>query len=432
MSRPAPLLAVFLAACSLDVTTPGLVRPPNALDVNVDFCAGDLPNWFAVRNEGQPWVVVSRATQQRHSIPVSPRVTIAYGRTTAVAGSIVSSIKVLFVTAQEIEQATCGALIGSKTLYANISGSMHDDVVIAALAGAFGSTSSGSGGARQLFIPGVASGPGDLLVYVATTGDRPKYILRHSIDEPNGTLLDAMDFSSSEATYTVRPPLAINGGVTVQAWTTFVSALGTEWELGAASAPGGVGSYLSLPQHRIGADDMHKTTIVAEDGRRASVYVTVPNALAMSLGPVLSAPTITSVSTNPVLRLRATIPSQAAYPSLASVTFLQGSSLTRSVGVVVSAAYLGGAPTPWEIEVPELTFLGSTLLLNPNEATQWYAETWMSPAGLFFGHNGRTDGSRVRCASAASQPSLLSRACRSPLLLAPQLPPLETGALLSP
>ena len=121
MRRLAPFLGLALVACSLDVVEPTLVRPADASDLDVVFCWDDQPNWFAIKNEGQPWYVVSRIAQQRYPLAVSPKVAIAYGRS-FVGSAVASDVTVLYVTAAELAQAHCAPLIGSTILYANVAG----------------------------------------------------------------------------------------------------------------------------------------------------------------------------------------------------------------------------------------------------------------------------------------------------------------------
>jgi len=435
--RPfAPFLGLALVACSLDVTEPTLVRPVNATDLDVVFCFDDQPNWFAIRNEGQPWYVVSRIAQQRYPLAVSPKVAIAFGR--SFLGSFVSSdITVLYVTAAELAQARCAPLIGSNILYANVAGTGLSDRVFAAISSGFGGTdpSFRTGTPTQVRIDGVAPGPGDMLAYLlAQSGGRPKYILRHAVDAPHLSLLAPLDFSSADAMFTDRFPITVDGGVAADVFATFLSGFGTVRELGRTPVLSGSGTYIGLPQTVLAPGDLHRQTVAALDGRQASVYTAALGPLNVALGPMLATPTLTttSVDTATVLRMRATLAEQTEYPTFASATFYQGTFLNRSITVVVSAGYRGGAPGPWEIEVPVLPFLVADAQLQPGAETHWQVEGWSTTTGLFFGHGGAADGSVVRCAMATSLNSLKERGCRSPLFNFPRGAPPEDDALLSP
>ena len=411
-------------------------RPVNATDVNVVFCPGDQPTWFAIQNEGQPWYVVSRIPRQGYSLAVSQKVVVAYGRT-ILGANLSSAVKVLFVTAEELAKASCGATIGDKTVYANISGLASNDLVFATISGGFGRTDPfyvAGGSATQVRIEGVAEGPGDMLAYLlAQTGDRPKYLLRHGVDAPNRSLLAPLDFTSAEAAYTVRFPMTVAGGANANVVATFVSTRGTVRELGMTTVANGSGIYMALPQTLLATGDLHRQAATATDGRYTSVYSASLGQLDLTLGPVLPTPTVTSVGSVPALRMRATLPGQAEYPAFASATFYQGALFNRSMTVVVSAGYLGGSPSQWELEVPSLPFLLAEAQLQGGVETQWHVEAWNSSAGLFFGHGGATDGSVVRCAIATSLSTLTPRGCRSPLLSLPPGTPAELGAIsLSP
>lgn len=432
----APFLGLALVACSLDVTEPRQLRPANATDLDVVFCFDDQPNWFAIKNEGQEWYVVSRSAQQRYPIAVSPNVAIAYGR--SFVGSAVSSdVTVLYVTAAELEQASCAPLIGSNILYANVAGTGLTDRVFAAISSGFGGTDPSfvNGSPTQVRIEGVADGPGDMLAYhLAQSGGRPKYILRHAVEAPNRSLLAPLDFSSAEAAFTDRFPITVDGGVGGDVLATFLSGLGTVRDLGKTSLENGSGIYIGLPQTVLAPGDLHRQTVAAADGRQTSVYTAALGPLNVALGPMLATPalTTTSVDTATVLRMRATLSQQSEYPSFASATFYQGTFFNRSFTVVVSAGYLGGGSGPWEIEVPVLPFLVAEAQLQSGAETHWQVEAWNSTTALFFGHGGAADGSVVRCAMATSLDALRDRGCRSPLFNFPRAAPPEVDVSFSP
>jgi hypothetical protein len=75
----------------------------------------------------------------------------------------------------------------------------------------------------------------------------------------------------------------------------------------------------------------------------------------ITLGPPLAVPAVTSVATTPYLRPRAQLASQSAYNAAASVQFDQND---QRVEVVASAAWFGGLPASWALEVPDLAAAG--------------------------------------------------------------------------
>jgi hypothetical protein len=419
------LLALTVSAC-LGVTEP-FPRPTDAVDVTVDFCSGERPSWFVVKNEGQGWHVITRSPgRQRFVLPVTPRVTLAYGFT-YLDRPVFSLAKVLFVTAEELEAATCGALVGQKTLYANVAGS-ESEAVFAAIAGGTGRTdpcvpSCVFGTQTQVRMTGVADGAVDLLAYrFSRASNRMEYILRHGIDAPHQSLLDPIDFSSSEAGFAVRLPLQVSGGINATVQSRLISTGGTSLELGATTVAGGSGDYFALLPWMLQSTDLHRVFVTAPEGMSVVKYVGPGQAIQIDPGPALITPTISIVQEDSVLRLRATWPVQTEYPRYAAATFSQSAEdlSLRVVSVIVTRAYLGGDVGEWTIEIPSMPFLNSAAYLKPGVLTNWRVEAWGDvPPGLFFGDNGASAGTVVKCASAFSSQSMLSNSCASPLLLRP-------------
>jgi hypothetical protein len=132
--------------------------------------------------------------------------------------------------------------------------------------------------------------------------------------------------------------------------------------------------YVTIPDALILAGDYHHISIGAVSGANATsfrfierlLHATSANIDTVTLGPRLSAPTVTSLGTTPSLRLRARLPLQSEYNTAASAQFSQAD---NSVDVSVTATYTGGAAGTWTIDMPDLASAG-------------YDATWGMRAGV--------------------------------------------------
>ena len=421
-----PLVPLLPLTACLDGTEP-FPRPANAVDVNVDFCFTDMPSWFAVKNEGQGWHVISRTTRQRHVIAVTPKVVIAYGRT--FIGSVVfSQAKVMYVTADELASATCGALIGSKTLYANVVGNETSTNVFASIGAGSGRTDPCPNGQcnfgtpTQVRITGVVDGTVDMLAYrFSQSSARTEYVLRHAINAPHLALIDPIDFGSAEAGFAIRLPLEVSGGLNAIVSSRFLSGAGTALDLGFTNVAGGFGDYFALLPGMLQPADLHRVSVLTPEGTGVTTYAAPGQALQVTTGPALPPPAVSIVQEDSVLRMRAAWTAQAEYPRYATATFSQADEngiTNRTVSVVVTRAWLGADPAQWELEIPPMPFFNPVAQLQPGAATDWYVEAWSDvPPSLFFGDKGATAGAVVRCATAFSTQAVPLNGCRSPLQL---------------
>ena len=89
------------------------------------------------------------------------------------------------------------------------------------------------------------------------------------------------------------------------------------------------------------------------------------------MGPVLNRPAVTFPNTSPYLRPLVQFASQVEYGEAAAVEFYQSS---RGATVGVSAAYLGGTPATWQLELPDFSGVegwDNAWGLDPTAPTQW-------------------------------------------------------------
>jgi hypothetical protein len=408
--RRLAIISILLApGCNID-TPSAIPRPANAVDVEFVFCRYDLPDWVAIKNEGHPWRLVSFVGRQAYQYPVTPRVIVAYG-----VSDQDDHTQVLYVTAEELDQARCGPTLGDKLNFLNIETPLPDPEPVTAFAAAGSGFGWQQNSSTQLRIENVPEGPQDLLTVWAPTRDStPSYVLRRGVQALHSNLFENVSFNGGAARSTGRFGLNLSEMVDGRVESMILTSRGTHWDLGSTRVVNGAGKYMALPAELLESGDLHRLSLLTGDGRGVALYSSSNAAESMTLGPALERPSVLTVATTPSLRMRAVLPSQAAYPSFAKTTFYQTSGFTvRKFTIVVSAGYMAGRPEQWTMEMPELPI--STQALDPNGETFWHVEAWNAPSGLFFGHLGAASGSMAQCAVVTSFDTLPSRACRTPL-----------------
>jgi len=85
------------------------------------------------------------------------------------------------------------------------------------------------------------------------------------------------------------------------------------------------------------------------------------------------------------LRLGTSLPSQADYPSFGNATHTQSG---RTVSVTGTAAYFGGTPATWLLDIPDFSSVSgfsSSFALQSGTSTQTYAEAYSGTLAAFFG-----------------------------------------------
>jgi hypothetical protein len=413
MRRLSLLPGLALVACLHDRTGP--TDAPIGVNVSVDFCATGNPQWFAFRNEGQPWVF-SDFQQRLHPFVASQRVTVAFGGYYPGFGT--SWVTILYVTAGDLKHASC-APFGQKEVFANVLGRDTIDVVRAVVGASTGeiSTSPRTRYATQIGVQGVPTGAQDLVAMLLPgTGARPTYIIHHGIDAPSGGLVEALDFPGL-GVLTVRPTVQIADASAAAVHSSILTKRGTLSEIGLSSVVGGTGTYIALPQSILESGDLHKLAVRSDDGRVTTVYNASAGAASVTMWPALSAPLVETFEADSLMQMRATLAAQPDYSSFAVAAFVQGAFGERVFTVVMSGAYQAYSMEPVVLDTRLLPFLTSEAHpLRAGAPTTWRVQAWNSTAGLFFADNGAADGSVVRCAMVASDPALFERGCRSVFL----------------
>ena len=328
-----------------------------------------VPAWFAVQSGNGAW---TRLTATNNTYTFTPGATGGYAYVTPDGPGF--RTQVMFATASEMATIATGpgpcaldAQIGTKRINGTVS---HNNPQ-------FARTTVSVGGAQaplpqnttsySLF--SVPAGKRDLIAVQATSAGTDsilqKMILRRNVNYANNATAPDLDLLGAESFVPTFHPVGFTNlaGDQSSISISFVTTNGQ-------SAPyyGGMGRFFNatnqdgvqsyaVPDSLIQPGDFHLTTEFAfapdgKSGRLAeSMFHKLPDQT-ITFGPALAAPSVTTLGSNPYLRLRTQLPSQSAYNGGASAEYDQGN---NSVEVRATAAYFGGTPTSWIIDVPDFS-----------------------------------------------------------------------------
>ena len=369
-----------LAVAAVSACDDGTTAPRPKTNLSVDFCAGDIPAWFAVQNEGEGWQQVSGNSSGTFTFEAASKVSIAF---VTVNGSSYST-DVLNLTRDELQDISgkaCQEVSGSKSVGGTVAGITGQQVVRLSMAHAVaGATASNT----SYNFTGLPDGPLDLVATRrATSSTEPpdRIIVRRNLNLQSGATIPVVDFATTEAQplSTATVTVANRGSDFVDLGTQFLSATGTEHQLmQLTSSDASAFTFVSVPTALRGPNDLHLLTAIASAAsgtREVSQYYGSPSDRTLTFGPTLSAPSMSIASMTPYVRPRLTVVSQAEYGTAMEAFFSQLSGASfRTVRIFTSAAFLGGRPSSWTLDMPDLSAAGyqntwafpNTALLNAN------------------------------------------------------------------
>lgn len=393
---------VLLSGCGTDATQSVTPPPEGALAIVLDFCPMSVPTFFAYRNEGEAWTRVS-PDGGSFAFTAAPKVVIAF----VLAGN--QQIETFYTSAQDLKAVsglTCQGQ-GGKTLngsWANLG------------AGAFGVVTAGSSrvaGSGPFTLTSVPDGSVDLVATNYRDGISPsEAIVRRDVVAASGSSLPVFDFSSAEAVPLASNLLTVSGLLAGDFNYLFIAirtANGTtqNWQHGIAYQ-GATRTFRSVPSALLKAGDLHSLSFTARGENFTSyraeiLYFQQPSDKGVVLGPKLNPATFTTVASTPYLRIRGTLPSQPEYGTAVRFSFSQLSSAggERDWNVTGTARYFGGgAPSTWELEIPDLsavTGFPASAGFEASESTTAYGEARNDLLGLLIGRPAH-DGESVKYA----------------------------------
>jgi uncharacterized membrane protein len=354
-------LANQTATLTVQVTAPA----SGGSRATFNFCAPDLPIWVAFQRENGAWTRASAGANNSYSGEVGARGGVAYVTRTGTA----YDLTVVYGTAAELtasSSAPCALLAqrGTKRLTGTVAGLGETDGAFVTLGPEFQLVF----GQPSFTMDSVPDGPLNLVATRVSLdseddGITPnRIILRRNVNYANNSAIPTLDFNGSEA----FAPASAN--LTIANLGSDSAVVGTSFYSGAFGAGafsfsqgGATQRYAGVPADRLQGGELQTLFVQAASttdtttSRGIFQFIRGVSDRTVTIGPNLGAVSVSAASTTPYLRPRATFASQAQYGQGATVDFDQDD---RTATVTVSAAYLNGAPTTWDISVPDLSAAG--------------------------------------------------------------------------
>lgn len=337
-------------------------------NVTFDFSTCDatqIPIWFAVQTGGGAWTRVNASGTNAFSFNASGATGIAW--VTQSGSQFMTQVQ--YLAGSEVPTGTsnrCGftAATGTKTLTGSVAGLAQTDQASITIGGAAASVNGFLGTAFTL--TNVASGPRDLIAtrqsLSGTSIVTNKAIIRHNVNYTS--TIPLLDFASSEAFNPATANVTVGNanGETTFGSVSFLTANGYSASFSSNQGSGSTIAIAGVPTSQLVAGDLHQLAVVAipsaSNTTQSRIVLSFFRTVAdqtLTLGPALSTASITSIGTSPYLRLRAAFASQSAYNQMATVTYTQ---TNRSVSISASAAYFGGLPGTWQLDIPDMSAAG--------------------------------------------------------------------------
>ena len=246
-------------------------------------------------------------------------------------------------------------------------------------------------------LDGVPAGQRDLLA-VAFANDANdvasirRIILRRNVNYASA--IPQLQFFGTEDFAFINGRIATNNTGTDQT-SVQVSFLTANGSSAPYSTAGGIGPtrvpFPGLPDSVLQPGDLHviEVTATPTTGSSARAAILLRHSAtfdvdAVTLGPTLNQPTVTSLGTSPYLRLRAQLASQTSYSVAAVAEYAQSA---NSVSVAATANYANGTPANWVLDIPDLTAAGydPTWGLKSGSSVDWEVTAASGSVLPFFG-----------------------------------------------
>lgn len=372
-----------------------VITAPATSSVTVAFCAAQPPVWFAYRNEGSAWQQSTSASGASYTFEATERLGVAY--TYATGGG--TQVNVFYATRAELSAFTARDCTGSKNFSGTVSGMSAGQSADIAMGVASASVTAPG---TTFNLNSVAARPLDLVavraIESASTYTPDRVIVRRNLDLATGATIPLLDFTAGESFATTPATIGVNGSIAGEqlslynTWWTGTSTYATLHTLPAQ--PSVVVQH--VPAAQLASDDLHELYVGGDQpngsaGHFLALYFTTPADRAVTFGPYLLAPTVSTVSVSPYVRMRGRIPVQPEYPSTARFGFYQEPSGggSRLVYVALTAAYLGGTPpVEWDHVIPDFgTVAGfsTSWMLIPGSPILHISEAYAGRSILLFG-----------------------------------------------
>jgi hypothetical protein len=407
-----PLAAGVMASCSDGGTgTDG--------NVTMTLCAGSFFSWIGIQNEGQPWVEVTPRDDGTLNFEASEKVSIAF--VIDFFGSTFTNV--INATATELngtsgEQCEFGEF-GARAISGTVPGLV--DPQSADISASFSTAAAFPGSpAFQLTELPDESTVDLVATRLVNPVIRDRIIIRRGLTpSANGLPAQTLDFAAAEARVLETASVSFTG--ITSGVLTAETVLGTDRGLGtihalwfgSATAPPYTFTYSGTPATLRVTTDLHQLYANAsapETEREIFHYFAGVTDKTLAFGPDVGDPIIAILGGTPV-RASASASSQVEYPTAFSADFTQetGAFSFKVVSVTTTAAFLGGTPATWEVEVPDFGNSGYQAEWGLGSGVvEWSVTAMSGDAGLMLGEP-PADGTTLKFATRLSPGSALAR-----------------------
>lgn len=344
-----------------------VIAPPSTASLTFEFCTPRVPIWFAFQNEGYSWQQVT-GTGTTFTFAATEKFGLAWVFQSA------SAVEVMIHYSARSEHSDVNLprlCSGTKALSGSVASLASDQVAMAAM----GASSAWMNPSSTSFtLQNVPAGPLDLVAArgapagVDIPGFGPegftpdRMIIRRSLDVASGATMPVLDFASSEAFAPAAMGLTITGfdpSNVVELTNRLRTATPTSGRVHSRPVVSVPTTLYSVPAEQLAAGDLHELRVTANASssllRTYVAYFVAPADRTDALGPFVGIPSVTGVDGSPYARMRGQLPVQPEYGGAAKFIFGGLAGASRNVHVGVTAAYLGGTPTMWDVLVPDLS-----------------------------------------------------------------------------
>lgn len=342
-------------------------------NVTWTFCGtSGLPIWVAAQDGTGAWTRVTGNASNAYSFQVTSKGGIAYVTANGTTGF---DLDVFYGTKDELTSRgteLCGGAAGAgksvTTMIAGVSGPTTDlylaslgmsPALITAPNVAFSNVASGNVDLLASRSKGTFSGTG-----VSFTLD--KLILRRALNPAAGSVLPALNFDAAEAFAPVTSNVTIgnlNGDISLVVGTYFTAnnSFGV-YNVDPFGSTAATRPYFGIPAGSQATGDIHFLNVTAlasltpagaQSTRNAGLVFKDATARQITLGPVLTTPTVSVIATTPYARLRSVFTVQTEYNRSFVADFQQSGSSPRTASIQQTGGY--GNTSPLTIEIPDFS-----------------------------------------------------------------------------
>lgn len=359
---------------------------PSGTSLSVSFCPTRVPTWAAYQNDGGAWtqITITNNTLTFNASGTKLGLAFVYSDTTGTDAEVMYVATADLTNVSSTARTACASVLGGKTLNGSVNGLGTSQIATIAMGSA--SQTAAVNGPFQL--THVADGALDLVSIrglfdtqaFSLTPD--KAIIRRGLDLATGSTIPVLDFGSSEAVAMSPSTLTIAGAGTdsTYAGASLQTATGTYSSLGAGvTTTGSIATY-GPPASSLIATDLltfSGSQLGLHASRAAVLYSKTFGAKTVTLGPVLSAATVTTAGTTPYVRMHIVLPTQTEYSSFFSASFDQ-SAAKKSASIIVTSGYRGSA-TSWDLTFPDFSAVSgwnNAWGLQAGASTDWSASAF--------------------------------------------------------